>query len=571
MNTPEKEEGIWDIEELEEKVIKPNQWGAIGAKTFKAVSVTHEKLPSRCYSITRDNQDNMPIFTGKSIKSDDIYSFKGGLTNTLMTEVNEFWGKQKLFKDNGFLHRRGYLLYGSQGTGKSSIVWQVAMDVIKRGGVVFVCENPSFFTRGLSIFRQVEPDRPIVCVFEDIDAIITKYGETDILQLLDGDNQVDRVVNIATCFPPNIRMLTTNLEWVPCGNLKAGDELWAFDEEKPKGRGARRRFRKAKVLVSERALKECVKITLNTGESIICTSDHPWLSFLDSQQKSFRLDWVKAENLMKSPNLVRPFIPWTTETTWEAGWLAGILDGEGCVSKSKKGIDGRQRNQTVTVAQNKGYTADKIYKAMISRVDVHYYERNTRKGMMVLETKGGIAATAKIIGQTRAERLIKNFDISNGMMYNKFPSRVIKVENIGIQEIQSIQTTSGTYIAEGFATHNTNYPELLDKRIVSRPRRFDRIHKILVPSDEVRIQYLKKKLIGIKGQDLKEWIKKTKGLSFAALTESLISVLCLDNKIDETISILRDIESKEPKSSDFGTGKMGFNSGNDDNDDLLPR
>lgn len=309
-NQRAKEDGIWDIDELEEKVIKPNQWAAVGSKTFKAVSVTHTKLPSGCYSINKDMQDGASVFIGKTIKIDDIMAFHDGLTETFLKEVNEFWGKEKVFKDHGFLHRRGYLLYGSQGTGKSSIVWQVAQDVIKRGGIVFVCQNPEFFSKGLTVFRQVEPDRPIVCVFEDIDAIIHKYGETEILQLLDGDNQVDRVINIAT----------------------------------------------------------------------------------------------------------------------------------------------------------------------------------------------------------------------------------------------------------------TNYPELLDKRIVSRPRRFDRLLKVLNPSDKIRIEFLKKKLP--KSENQKEWIKKTEGLSFAALTESLISVLCLGNELDETVTILKDIESKEPKSSDFGKSKVGFNNEDDDKDNV---
>lgn len=309
---PTKEEGIWDIDELEDKVIKPNQWAAVGSKTFKAVSVTHTKLPAGCYSVTLDRNDGSILFIGKTIKSDDILSFHDGLTETFLKEVSEFWLKEKTFKEHGFLHRRGYLLYGSQGTGKSSIVWQVSQDVIKRGGIVFVCQNPEFFSKGLTTFRQVEPDRPVVCVFEDIDAIIHKYGETEILQLLDGDNQVDRVINIAT----------------------------------------------------------------------------------------------------------------------------------------------------------------------------------------------------------------------------------------------------------------TNYPELLDKRIVSRPRRFDRLLKVLNPSDKIRIEFLKKKLP--KSANQKEWIKKTEGLSFAALTETLISVLCLENDLTETVEILKDIESKEPKSSDFGRSKVGFSNDDDEDDEPKP-
>lgn len=309
------DDGIYNMYNLkleqEEEVIRPNQWGTVGARIFKAFSVTHEKLPPGCYGVTIDRQDDKPIFVGRYIKNDKIMRFKGELADKFLNEIDEFWNKEEAFKKHGFLHRRGYMLYGAQGVGKSSIVWQVMKDVVDRGGVVLICDNPKFFIDGLKNFRQVEPKRPIVCVFEDIDAIIKKYGDTEILSILDGDNQIDRVINIAT----------------------------------------------------------------------------------------------------------------------------------------------------------------------------------------------------------------------------------------------------------------TNYPELLDRRIVNRPRRFDRIYKITPPSDKVRIAFLKEKLP--KTEKVAEWVKKTKGLSFAALAETLISVLCLDNKLDDTVKTLRDIESGNPTSSDkeFG-GKVGFASGGDEVDEI---
>ena len=58
--------------------------------------------------------------------------------------------------------------------------------------------HPAVFNDGLSQFRKVEPGRPIVCLFEDIDAIVDEHGEDEILTLLDGENQIDKVLNIAT-------------------------------------------------------------------------------------------------------------------------------------------------------------------------------------------------------------------------------------------------------------------------------------------------------------------------------------------------------------------------------------
>jgi SpoVK/Ycf46/Vps4 family AAA+-type ATPase len=116
----------------------------------------------------------------------------------MLAEIEKFWLLGPRFKSQGFLHRRGYLLHGPQGSGKSSVVHQVVRHIVGAGHVAFFCENPDIFVLALQQFRKVEPDRPVVCVFEDIDAIIEAHEETAILQCLDGSHQIDKVINIAT-------------------------------------------------------------------------------------------------------------------------------------------------------------------------------------------------------------------------------------------------------------------------------------------------------------------------------------------------------------------------------------
>ena len=45
----------------------------------------------------------------------------------------------------------------------------------------------------------------MICIFEDIDAIIQNYGDCVLLQWLDGHHQVDRVINLATTNYPERR------------------------------------------------------------------------------------------------------------------------------------------------------------------------------------------------------------------------------------------------------------------------------------------------------------------------------------------------------------------------------
>ena len=63
---------------------------------------------------------------------------------------------------------------------------------------MFVCGAPALLTRGLATFRRIEPARPAVCVFEDVDAIVQGHGEDELLALLDGETRVDHVLNVAT-------------------------------------------------------------------------------------------------------------------------------------------------------------------------------------------------------------------------------------------------------------------------------------------------------------------------------------------------------------------------------------
>ncbi len=173
------------------------QWGSFGSKEWVGCEKTQLELEAAMYTF-REHHDGRMIFKQLPINVDDLLRFPDGLTDSIMTEIDSFWRRGELFAARGFLHRRGYLFYGPQGSGKSSIVQQIVKDIIDRHGVVFLCERPDHLDKSLQVFRQIERERQVVCIFEDIDAIIKEHGEDKILSLLDGENQINRVLNIAT-------------------------------------------------------------------------------------------------------------------------------------------------------------------------------------------------------------------------------------------------------------------------------------------------------------------------------------------------------------------------------------
>jgi hypothetical protein len=174
------------------------QWAVCGPNTYKPVSVTFPKLQSGVYSIAVSQYHGI-IYQKKHVCVDDLLRFPDSVSDKILAEITTFWGKGQKFMEHGFLHRRGYLLHGPAGSGKTCLVQQIIADIVKSDGLVFQCTNhPAVFNDGLSQFRKVEPGRPIVCLFEDIDAIVEEHGEDEILTLLDGENQIDKVLNIAT-------------------------------------------------------------------------------------------------------------------------------------------------------------------------------------------------------------------------------------------------------------------------------------------------------------------------------------------------------------------------------------
>ncbi|MFM9959907.1 MAG: AAA family ATPase [Planctomycetaceae bacterium] len=173
------------------------QWSVLSGGGYQVCGRTLPKLPEGAYDCDAD-MDGSIRFNPRTLKVDELIDCSAGLSSKLLKEIEQFWTLGERFHKHGFLHRRGYLLHGRQGSGKSSVVHQIICRTIAAGGIAFFCEHPSTFFSCMQQFRSVEPQRPILCIFEDIDSMTQGYGSSALLQWLDGNHQVDRVVNIAT-------------------------------------------------------------------------------------------------------------------------------------------------------------------------------------------------------------------------------------------------------------------------------------------------------------------------------------------------------------------------------------
>lgn len=172
------------------------QWSIHGPNIWIGAGKTTKMLSPGMYEVGSFRSE--PVYEKKDINVDSFLRFPDSNADKILLEIEDFWNKEEIFREFGFLHRRGYLLHGGPGGGKTVLVQQIIKQIIDRKGIVFLCGDPDKLAAGLGAFREIEPTRQVVCIFEDIDAVIEHHGEDVLLSILDGENQIDKVLSIAT-------------------------------------------------------------------------------------------------------------------------------------------------------------------------------------------------------------------------------------------------------------------------------------------------------------------------------------------------------------------------------------
>lgn len=177
-------------------------WAVYGA-TFSPCEKAVDTLPAAQYSIDV-SQERGIYFTKKEVNLDDLMHLPDSASEQIIAEIELFWSREKSYRDFGFLWKRGVLLWGPPGSGKTSTVQVLSKLIIDRGGISCYISDPRIGAQGLELMRRIEPKRPVVVMLEDIDATIKEYGEQALLALLDGELQIDNVVFVATTNYPQM-------------------------------------------------------------------------------------------------------------------------------------------------------------------------------------------------------------------------------------------------------------------------------------------------------------------------------------------------------------------------------
>mgnify|MGYP000904005875 CR=1 FL=1 len=272
-------------------------------------------------------------------------------------------------------------------------------------------------------------------------------------------------VKYVWCLTPEARVLTASLDWVPVGSLRPGDDIVGFDEHLPPGkRGRKRQWRRSTVTHTSTTPAPTFTITTNTGTAVTSTGDHMWLvskrprlgnkgrkrGVVRDQQK---VQWIKTKDLVPGDE-IRYIPPWDEDSSFDAGWMAGLVDGEASYNQ-----------YSLTIMQNDGPVFDQIID-ILNRNKFDYKVSRTRGGFSPearcneILLRGGMEARLRFFGLFKSIRLTPKFlesfygrcIVGKGCSF----ATVVAVEEAGIQEVVELSTSTGTLVAEGLLSHNTD-------------------------------------------------------------------------------------------------------------------
>lgn len=259
------------------------------------------------------------------------------------------------------------------------------------------------------------------------------------------------------CNPPNAPIWMADLTFRDLGDVSVGDEVVGW-ERVPSGQHTAKQLCRSKVLEVTRRRAPLVKVTMESGRTLLCTPDHLWANAAWSPSSRHGAEWVTAAPGRNLHHIVTPPEWRPNGFERERGWLAGIYDGEG--SGMYLALQSGEANPAVVAEIERVLRVLGIPHSSQTRPSgiVEFLLTGGRQGyvdfLALIEPVKRERLAGLVLGG-RGRTTSRRAQGSIGARRFGTRDKVVHVmPNYRNREVVSMRTSTGNYVAWGYASKN---------------------------------------------------------------------------------------------------------------------
>lgn len=170
-----------------------------GVNMFKDIQLDCELGEYIEISNTTDSKTRMVDVVRHTLEDEKLVFDKDSVINEVMTDINMFFKDKtaELYKKLNIPYKRGVILYGEPGNGKSAMIRELIRTIPKISKIIINAGIRDLVHVLVSLIKALK-GRPAIIIIEDIEAAINLANRSDLLNALDGLNVITGAFLIGT-------------------------------------------------------------------------------------------------------------------------------------------------------------------------------------------------------------------------------------------------------------------------------------------------------------------------------------------------------------------------------------